>query len=353
MKAKVEIRPPAGGAGHARQHVITDPLDHTSPDTPGQILQADANGLPIDATNSDAQVAAAVAAAALAHARQHAITNPLDHTSGATPGRILQADANGLPVDGTNTNGQVAAAVAAAHAQGTDVALGAVGVKNPPIDADKPLYRDSTAGDALVTSTWTQIKAFFKTYFDTLYSNLAHKARHEPGGADAMTVDAAAVTGSLRTIGLGALQAAAGNHAHTLISGGSGSAYPGWVAAGSGSYMRASLALAMGGTYSLTVNINCNSGRVFGVAWSDGTPNVVDSVFVNLYIDGVWVASSGTLETTGTREPVSAIGFRTVGAGVIPVRADLVAMAATTVYWYGGSAGLYRPLTIAGGEVRI
>jgi hypothetical protein len=58
---------------------------------------------------------------------------------------------------------------AASHTQGTDTSLGAVGTKNPPIDADKALYRDSTAGDALVTSTWTQIKAFLKAYFDGIY----------------------------------------------------------------------------------------------------------------------------------------------------------------------------------------
>jgi hypothetical protein len=39
----------------------------------------------------------------------------------------------------------------------------------------------------------------------------AHHATHEPGGTDAMAVDAVAATGSLRTIGTGALQAAAGN----------------------------------------------------------------------------------------------------------------------------------------------
>lgn len=39
----------------------------------------------------------------------------------------------------------------------------------------------------------------------------AHHVTHEPGGSDAMAVDAAAATGSLRTIGTGALQAAAGN----------------------------------------------------------------------------------------------------------------------------------------------
>lgn len=39
----------------------------------------------------------------------------------------------------------------------------------------------------------------------------AHQATHEPGGTDPLTVDAAAGTGSLRTIGTGATQAAAGN----------------------------------------------------------------------------------------------------------------------------------------------
>jgi hypothetical protein len=38
-----------------------------------------------------------------------------------------------------------------------------------------------------------------------------HASSHEPGGADTMDVDAAAGTGSLRTIGTGALAACAGN----------------------------------------------------------------------------------------------------------------------------------------------
>lgn len=43
------------------QHDIADPAKHTSAATPGQILQADTNGLPVDATNTDADVADAVA----------------------------------------------------------------------------------------------------------------------------------------------------------------------------------------------------------------------------------------------------------------------------------------------------
>lgn len=41
-----------------------------------------------------------------------------------------------------------------------------------------------------------------------------HHATHEPGGSDAMAVNAAATVGSLRTLGTGATQAATGNHTH-------------------------------------------------------------------------------------------------------------------------------------------
>lgn len=49
------------------------------------------------------------------HARQHSITTAADHTSTATSGQMLKADANGLPVDATNTDAQVSAAVTASH----------------------------------------------------------------------------------------------------------------------------------------------------------------------------------------------------------------------------------------------
>lgn len=52
--------------------------------------------------------------------------------------------------------------------------IGALTTKNPPIDADKVIYRNSASSDVLVTSTWTQIKAFLKTYFDTLYNLYVH-----------------------------------------------------------------------------------------------------------------------------------------------------------------------------------
>jgi len=60
------------------------------------------------------------AAYALAHDRSHSITSTSDHTSTATSGQMLKADANGLPVDATNTDAAVAAAVTASHAAAHD-----------------------------------------------------------------------------------------------------------------------------------------------------------------------------------------------------------------------------------------
>jgi len=45
-----------------------------------------------------------------------------------------------------------------------------------------------------------------------------HATRHEPLGADVMAVDAVAATGSLRTLGSGAQQAAVGDHTHVPAS---------------------------------------------------------------------------------------------------------------------------------------
>lgn len=44
---------------------------------------------------------------------------------------------------------------------------------------------------------------------------LAHASTHDAGGGDALAIDAAAATGSLRTLGTGATQAAVGSHGHS------------------------------------------------------------------------------------------------------------------------------------------
>ena len=184
---------------HTQAHDVAG-ADHTSTLTPGRMVRAKAaTGTLEDATNTDAAVAAAVAAS---HTRQHSITSTSDHTSTATPGRVLKADANGLPVDATNTDAAVAAAVAASHAEShalsshSDTTIAGL-ANNNVLQYNDP------------SSKWVN-----RTLAAAGIASTGHHATHEPTGSDAMAVDAAAGTGSLRALGTGALNAAAGNHTH-------------------------------------------------------------------------------------------------------------------------------------------
>jgi hypothetical protein len=49
------------------------------------------------------------------HSRLHDLTSTTDHTSTATPGKLFKADSNGLPIEATNTDAEVSNAVSKAH----------------------------------------------------------------------------------------------------------------------------------------------------------------------------------------------------------------------------------------------
>jgi hypothetical protein len=144
------------------------------------MLKADASGLPIDATNTDAEAASAVS---LKHTQgtdqgldtggANAVT-AAQAKAGYTHSGVAHAPSDAVALATVKADADIASAISLKHTQGTDTALGAVGTKNPPIDADLALYRDSAAANVLVTSTWTQVKAFLKTYFDTLYNLYVH-----------------------------------------------------------------------------------------------------------------------------------------------------------------------------------
>jgi len=66
------------------------------------------------------------------------------HTSAATPGQILAANASGLPVDATNTDAEVAAVVTdAERTPNKGIAGGYCGLPNP-LDSTQPLRADGT-----------------------------------------------------------------------------------------------------------------------------------------------------------------------------------------------------------------
>lgn len=97
-----------------------------------------------------------------------------------------------------------------------------------PLDADEFGFYDVI--DAVLKKiTWLNIKSTLKTYFDGLYAVLAHThtgTTDSPKLAQANTHESAdtdAATSSLHhTIGVGATQAAAGNHAHASSTAGWG-----------------------------------------------------------------------------------------------------------------------------------
>ncbi len=98
---------------HAKQHSITSALDHTSTATSGRMLKADANGLPVNATNTDTEVSDAVTKK---HTRSHALDGTSDHSIGSLTNTYLVKNDGTKLVNATNTDAQVSASVLASHA---------------------------------------------------------------------------------------------------------------------------------------------------------------------------------------------------------------------------------------------
>ena len=100
------------------QHGLSSATYHSSSATSGKMLKADANGLPADASNTDTEVSGAVSAS---HARSHSISSASDHTSSITPGKMMKAaDVTGIPAEASNTDTEVASAVSLKHSNSLD-----------------------------------------------------------------------------------------------------------------------------------------------------------------------------------------------------------------------------------------
>jgi hypothetical protein len=82
---------------------------------------------------------------------------------------------------------------------------------NPAFAVDMATQAELDAHTTLTTTAHGGIVASTDTRLTDARTPTAHHAAHEPGGTDAMAVDAAAATGSLRTLGTAATSAAAGN----------------------------------------------------------------------------------------------------------------------------------------------
>lgn len=122
-----------------------------------------------------------------------------------TTGGVVRIDAGAAPAIGdvlVATSPTAAAWTAPGGAGGPATAIDTTGAAVDVSAAAPP-----SAGQVLTATDATHAT------WQTPAGGGAHAASHEPGGGDALAVDAAAATGSLRTLGTGAAQAAAGNDA--------------------------------------------------------------------------------------------------------------------------------------------
>ena len=99
---------------HNRKHSIISTEDHTSEATPEKLLKANEDGLPVSATNTDNEVSDAVSKT---HEKIHSINSPDNHTSTATEGYILKADENGLPIMAIFSEVEVSNSIQLSHHQ--------------------------------------------------------------------------------------------------------------------------------------------------------------------------------------------------------------------------------------------
>jgi hypothetical protein len=112
--------------------------------------------------------------------------------------------------------------------------------------------------------------------------------------------DGVAGTASMRTLGTGAQQAAAGNHTHTLGDDTSGEAVEDDTTDTSGGYYEETV-IATVSEYdlaSVTPTFDAGESRAYGVAFAHGIADVSIKCYLYLYMGGVLVGTSGAYSSS-------------------------------------------------------
>lgn len=124
----------------------------------------------------------------------------------------IDSDLTAIAALSTTTYGRALLTLVDAAAGRTTLGLGAV---DNTADMAKPVSTAQAAADALAIPLTQKAAASGVASLDgssrVVQSPKLHHADHEPGGVDALTVDAATGVGSLRTLGTGTAQAAQGS----------------------------------------------------------------------------------------------------------------------------------------------
>ena len=182
---------------HDKQHSISSTSDHTSTITSGKMLKADANGLPAEATNTDTEVSNAVSKA---HDRQHAIDSTIDHQGQGdiVTHNVSEFDAAGA-ADTAETNAKAYTDSALGEHESTythsDIAL------NTAVRHDRQHSLSSTSDHTSTITSGKILKADTNglptaaTNTDTEVSNAVTKAHDRQHALDS-TSDHTGITGT-------------------------------------------------------------------------------------------------------------------------------------------------------------
>jgi hypothetical protein len=109
-------------------------------------------------------------------------------TTAPSPGFVLGCDAQG------NGVWQAGGGGTAPTVDNIGTLIGVTAsTKNPPIDADIVGYSDTQDSNKLKSLSWTNIKAFLKTYFDGVYALIGHNHTGVYEPADATILKSAAI----------------------------------------------------------------------------------------------------------------------------------------------------------------
>jgi hypothetical protein len=85
-------------------------------------------------------------------------------------GALRESDSPSGTVSGTNTGDETAVRIAAINHSAAE--------KTALLDADEITGQNSATSFSLIRTTWANVKAFLKSYFDTLYSPIISKTYH-------------------------------------------------------------------------------------------------------------------------------------------------------------------------------